>query len=51
VFPDVSQHPALRGFEILGRLGAGAAGQVFLAKSRAGRKVAIKVLREPKDGE
>lgn len=51
MFPDVSQHPALRGFEILGRLGAGAAGQVFLAKSRAGRKVAIKVLREPKDGE
>lgn len=51
MFPDVVQHPALRGFEILGRLGAGAAGQVFLAKSRGGRKVAIKVLREPKDGE
>jgi serine/threonine protein kinase len=51
VFPDVLQHPALRGFEFLGRLGAGGAGQVFLAKSRGGRKVAIKILREPKDGE
>ncbi len=51
MFPDVTQHPALQSFEILGRLGAGSAGQVFLAKSRSGRKVAIKVLREPKDAE
>jgi serine/threonine protein kinase len=51
VFPDAVQHPLLEGFEILGRLGAGAAGQVYLAKSRAGRKVAIKILREPKEGE
>ena len=50
MFPDVAQHPALRGFEILGRLGAGATAQVFLGKSRGGRMVAIKVLREPKDG-
>jgi len=51
VFPDVSQHPALRGFEILGSLGAGATGQVFLAKSRAGRKVAIKVLHERREDD
>ncbi len=51
MFPDVAKHPALRGFEILGRLGAGAAGQVFLARSRGGRKVAIKILRGRGDGE
>ena len=51
MFPDITQHPALRGFEVLGRLGAGSTGQVFLAKSRAGRLVAIKILREPKDGD
>src|SRR4051794_25611657 len=37
---------ALRGFEILNRLGQGGAGQVFLAKSRGGRHVAIKVLSD-----
>jgi len=51
VFPDVTQHPMLHGFEFLGRLGAGSAGQVFLARSKGGRKVAIKILREPKDGD
>jgi serine/threonine-protein kinase len=51
VFPNVTDHPALRAFEILGRLGEGASGQVFLAKSRGGRKVAIKVLRERNEGE
>ena len=51
MFPDVASHPALRAFEILGRLGAGAAGQVFLARSRQGRKVAIKILREVREGE
>ncbi len=35
---------ALEGFEILERLGTGGAAEVFLAKSRAGRLVAIKVL-------
>ncbi len=49
MFPDVTQHPALKSFEFLGRLGSGSAGQVFLARSRGGRKVAIKVLHEPKD--
>jgi serine/threonine protein kinase len=51
MFPDVVKHPALRGFEILGRLGAGAAGQVFLARSRGGRRVAIKILHGPEGGE
>lgn len=51
VFPDAVQHPLLAGFEMLGRLGSGASGQVYLARSRAGRKVAIKILREAKAGE
>lgn len=51
MFPNVVQHPLLAEFEILGRLGAGAAGQVFLAKSRSGRKVAIKILRESTEGD
>jgi eukaryotic-like serine/threonine-protein kinase len=44
MFPATAQHPALKGFEILERLGAGGAGEVFLAKSKGGRRVAIKVL-------
>jgi serine/threonine protein kinase len=49
VFPNAEQHPALAGFEILRPLGAGGAGQVFLAKSRGGRKVAIKVLSDARE--
>jgi serine/threonine protein kinase len=37
---------ALQGFEILERLGAGGVGQVFLARSRGGKLVAIKVLSD-----
>jgi len=44
MFPKSEPPAALRGFEILERLGAGGAGEVFLAKSRAGKLVAIKVL-------
>ena len=32
-------------FAIVGRLGAGAMGQVFLARSAAGRLVAVKTIR------
>jgi serine/threonine protein kinase len=32
-------------YRLLGRLGAGGMGQVFLGVSRGGRKVAVKVLR------
>jgi serine/threonine-protein kinase len=46
MFPKDEPPPALRGFEILDRLGAGGAGQVFLARSRGGKLVAIKVLRD-----
>ncbi len=35
---------ALAGFDILQRLGAGGAGEVFLARSRAGQLVAIKTI-------
>jgi serine/threonine-protein kinase len=37
---------ALAGFDILQRLGAGGAGEVFLAKSRAGQLVAIKTIAD-----
>jgi serine/threonine protein kinase len=36
--------PALQGFDILQRLGVGGAGEVFLARSRAGKLVAIKTI-------
>ena len=46
MFPKGEIPPALDGFEILNRLGQGGAGQVFLARSRGGKLVAIKVLSE-----
>ncbi len=46
MFPKNEPPAALRGFEILDRLGAGGAGQVFLARSRAGKLVAIKTLTD-----
>jgi serine/threonine protein kinase len=49
VFPTAAQHRALDGFEILRPLGSGGAGQVFLAKSRGGRRVAIKVLSDARE--
>jgi serine/threonine-protein kinase len=56
MFPKNEPPAALRGFEILDRLGVGGAGQVFLARSRAGTLVAIKTLtvargsdEEPRD--
>jgi eukaryotic-like serine/threonine-protein kinase len=49
VFPAAAQHRALERFEILRPLGSGGAGQVFLAKSRGGRRVAIKVLSDARE--
>jgi serine/threonine protein kinase len=49
MFPAVAQHRALQGFEILEPLGSGGGGQVFLAKSKAGRRVAIKVLSDARE--
>jgi serine/threonine protein kinase len=49
MFPAIAQHPALKGFEILEPLGSGGAGQVFLAKSKGGRRVAIKVLSDARE--
>jgi eukaryotic-like serine/threonine-protein kinase len=49
VFPSIEQHRALKGFEILERLGSGGAGEVFLGKSKAGRLVAIKVLSDTRE--
>jgi len=51
VFPSDTLPPPLRGFEILQRLGAGGVGEVFLAKSRGGRLVAIKVLADGRSGD
>jgi serine/threonine-protein kinase len=45
MFPPVLPQ-ALEGFEVLARLGRGGAGNVYLAKSRAGTQVAIKVLND-----
>jgi serine/threonine protein kinase len=49
MFPAVAHHRALSGFEILAPLGSGGAGQVFLARSKAGRRVAIKVLSDARE--
>jgi serine/threonine protein kinase len=49
MFPKSEPPPALRGFEIIDRLGAGGAGQVFLARSRAGKLVAIKTLTDARE--
>ena len=49
MFPKNEPPHALRGFEILDRLGSGGAGQVFLARSRGGKLVAIKTLTDARD--
>jgi serine/threonine protein kinase len=55
VFPSDAPPRALAGFDILQRLGAGGVGEVFLARSRAGKLVAIKTIadarREGHEGE
>lgn len=50
MFPpaEAQQPPKLRGFEVLERLGAGGVGSVYLARSRSGRLVAIKMLGDPR---
>jgi serine/threonine protein kinase len=46
VFPSDAPPRALAGFDILQRLGAGGVGEVFLARSRAGKLVAIKTVAD-----
>jgi len=46
LFPNENHPPALGGFEVLERLGVGGMGHVYLARSRGGRLVAIKVLSD-----
>lgn len=46
--PEEEARPRLKGFEVLERLGAGGVGSVYLARSKAGRLVAIKMLGDPK---
>lgn len=48
MFPPAEDRPRVRGFEVLDRLGAGGVGSVYLARSKAGRLVAIKMLGDPK---
>jgi serine/threonine protein kinase len=51
MFPS-QQHPAALGaFEILERLGAGGVGEVFLARSRGGKLVAIKTIAAARSDE
>jgi serine/threonine protein kinase len=49
VFPSPERLQALKGFQIQRRLGAGGAGEVYLALSKGGRPVAIKVLSDAKE--
>jgi serine/threonine-protein kinase len=44
MFPTEQPPASLNGFEILQRLGRGGAGEVFLARSRGGKLVAIKTI-------
>ena len=46
MFPSDAPPRALSGFDILQRLGAGGVGEVFLARSRAGKLVAIKTIAD-----
>lgn len=48
MFPTDNGRPELRGFEVLERLGAGGVGSVYLARSRGGRLVAVKMLGDPR---
>jgi serine/threonine protein kinase len=51
MFPTERPPRSLEGFDILERLGAGGGGEVFLARSRAGRLVAIKTVAGPSGGD
>jgi len=44
MFPRDSPPPTLQGFDVLERLGGGATGEVFLARSRGGKLVAVKTI-------
>ncbi len=51
LFPSDAPPRALANFDVLQRLGAGGVGEVFLARSRAGKLVAIKTVADPgRDG-
>jgi serine/threonine protein kinase len=49
MFPNDSLPRPIEGFDFLERLGAGAAGEVYLARSRGGHLVAIKTIARPDD--
>jgi serine/threonine protein kinase len=51
MFPTDRPPRSLAGFDILERLGAGGVGEVFLARSRAGRLVAIKTVAAGATGD
>jgi serine/threonine protein kinase len=44
MFPSDTPPPTLQGFDVLERLGVGATGEVFLARSRGGKLVAVKTI-------
>jgi serine/threonine protein kinase len=51
MFPREPRAVVLDGFDILERLGAGAVGEVFLARSRSGKLVAIKTINDALRGD
>jgi serine/threonine protein kinase len=51
MFPSEQPPRALDGFEILQRLGTGGAGEVFLARSRGGKLVAIKTIADAREDD
>ncbi|HWL88516.1 MAG TPA: serine/threonine-protein kinase [Polyangiaceae bacterium] len=46
LFPNEGHPSSIGGFEVLERLGTGGAGKVYLARSKGGRLVAVKVLSD-----
>jgi serine/threonine protein kinase len=51
MFPSEQPPRTIEGFEILQRLGTGGAGEVFLARSRGGKLVAIKTIADARRGD
>jgi serine/threonine protein kinase len=51
MFPGLQSTRALDGFELLQRLGIGSVGEVFLARSRGGKLVAIKTIADAHRGD
>jgi serine/threonine protein kinase len=51
MFPGEQSPRAIEGFDVLERLGVGSVGDVFLARSRGGKLVAIKTIADARRGD